>query len=103
MSTESRRWQRVQADLPVTLLLEEGDNLSKYRCLAVDLSPGGLRVRSHLALEAGQVLKVIPFILSNGAVYVVRSRVAWAGDPASDLRGQLGLEFLEPSRRRFMV
>ncbi len=103
MGTESRRSQRVRADLPVTLLLDEGDYLSRYRCLGIDLSPGGLRVRSHLALEAGQAIRVIPFILSNGAVYVVRSRVAWAGDPASDLRGQLGLEFLEPSRRRFMV
>lgn len=103
MSTEPRRWQRIAADIPVTLLLGRRAELFKYRCLGVDVSPGGLRVRSHLALEPGLTLKVIPFMLSNGSPYVVRSRVVWAGGPGSGLEGQLGLAFLEPSRRRFLV
>jgi hypothetical protein len=103
VSTSSRRWERALLEIPVTLLVELKARLSKYSCLSVDLSQGGLRVRTHIMLEPKQTLKVVPYVLSDGSVYVVRSRVVWVGDAGSRLEGQSGLEFLEHSRRRFLL
>jgi len=58
----------------------------------VDVSTLGARIRSDLALTPGQMVEVVPV---NGSDPVV-ARVVWVGNPASELQGQAGLEFLDP-------
>ena len=58
----------------------------------VDVSTLGARIRSELALTPGQMVEVVPV---NGAESVA-ARVVWVGNPASELQGQAGLEFLDP-------
>jgi len=58
----------------------------------VDVSTLGARIRSELSLTPGQMVEVVPV---NGSDPVV-ARVVWVGNPASELQGQAGLEFLDP-------
>jgi hypothetical protein len=58
----------------------------------VDVSALGARIRSGLSLTPGQMVEVVPV---NGSEPVA-ARVVWVGNPASELQGQAGLEFLDP-------
>ncbi len=70
---------------------EEGETRSEVS--TVDLSQHGCRVAGNAVLSHGQLIQIIPSDSPQAAIF---GRVVWVGEPASDLAGEAGIEFLQP-------
>jgi hypothetical protein len=96
-TTESdrRRGPRNKADMPVTLVVDSDRNQIANSVFAIDLSQLGVRIRSDVELQPGQLVMVIP---NEGTREAVPSRVVWIGSKGTDRAGEAGLAFLHPVR-----
>jgi PilZ domain len=92
-SANRRRAERSESYKSLAIVVDSGHSEIANRSFAVDLSELGIRVRTGLRLEPGQLVTVIP---CEGEAYAVRSRVVWVhGEPYSDNQ-EAGLAFMEP-------
>jgi hypothetical protein len=88
---ERRRFERVPSRIAVTLALKyEGWEFQQSAC-TVDLSRGGLRIRTEPALDEGQVV----YLSSDAGVLHSRyCRVVWVRAGRPEQQCEAGLEFL---------
>ncbi len=88
---ERRRFERVPSRISVTLALKyEGWEFQQSAC-TVDLSRGGLRIRTEPALGEGQVV----CLFSDAAALQPRyCRVVWVRAGRPEQQCEAGLEFL---------
>jgi hypothetical protein len=89
----ARRFGRIFARIPVTLLLDPQNRMVLHDTVTIDLSARGARVRAKVPLWPGQKVEVMP---TTDPKYAVPSRVIWVRANATDSRGEAGLEFMEP-------
>ena len=87
---ERRRFERVPNRISVTLALKyEGWEFQQSAC-TVDLSRGGLRIRTEPALDEGQVV----YLFSDAGVLPPRyCRVVWVRAGRPEQQYDAGLEF----------
>jgi hypothetical protein len=78
--------------MAVIMFVETEGEIEKHDALTLDVTAHGARIQAGISLTAGQVVEVVP---SEGND-PVRGRVVWVGEPASEVQGQAGLEFLDP-------
>jgi hypothetical protein len=88
---ERRRFERIPSRISVMLALKfEGWEFQQSAC-AVDLSRGGLRIRTEPALNQGQVV----YLFSDAGVLHPRYyRVVWVRTEGPDPLCEVGLELL---------
>ena len=87
-----RRSERKSARIAIVVYTENESEREGSDAFTVDVSQLGARIQSAISLTPGQVVEVVPV---NGSDPVT-GRVVWVGQPASELEGQAGLEFLDP-------
>jgi hypothetical protein len=87
-----RRSERKIAKIAIVVFVDHEREQGGSDAYTVDVSALGARIRSGLSLTPGQMVEVVPV---NGSEPVA-ARVVWVGNPASELQGQAGLEFLDP-------
>lgn len=88
-----RRSERKSARIAIVVYTENESEREGSDAFTVDVSELGARIQSGISLTPGQVVEVAPV---NGSEPVT-ARVVWVGKPASELQGQAGLEFLNPT------
>ena len=87
-----RRSNRKIAKMAVVVFAENESEWEGCNAYTLDVSTEGARIQASISLTPGQVVEVIPI---NGSEPVT-GRVVWVGQPASEVEGQAGLEFLDP-------
>jgi len=87
---EARRCRRIAVRLPISLLIDSPAGEISHPGVTLDVSEGGLRVQTTVALARAQLLGVA---LSR---HPEPCRVAWVGAVGSRQQGEAGLEFLQP-------
>jgi hypothetical protein len=87
-----RRSDRRIAKMAIVVFVENGTEWEGFDAFTLDVSTQGARIEAGISLTPGQVVEVVPV---NGSDPVT-GRVVWVGEPASELEGQAGLEFLDP-------
>ena len=88
---ERRRFERIPSRISVMLALKYKDGEFQQRTRTVDLSSGGLRIRTEPALNEGQVV----YLFSDAGVLHPRyCRVVWVRTEGSDRPCEAGLELL---------
>jgi hypothetical protein len=87
-----RRSERKIAKIAIVVYTENETDREGRDAFTVDVSELGVRIQSGISLAPGQLVEVAPV---NGSEPVT-ARVVWVGQPASELEGQAGLEFLNP-------
>jgi hypothetical protein len=94
---ERRRFERVLSRIPVTLALKyQGWEFQQSAC-TVDLSRGGLRIRTEPALNEGDG---IYFFSNEGVLRPGRCRVVWVRTEGPDGLCEAGLELRSSSASR---
>jgi hypothetical protein len=88
-----RRFERKGDSVPVALLGDFGDPWLPRDGTTIDLSRGGVRVRTMASLVSGQIIEITP---KASQVFTKRGRVVWVGQPRIDYKHDVGIEFLEP-------
>ena len=78
--------------MAIVVFVEREKEWEGCDAVTLDVSEQGARIQASISLTPGQVVEVVPV---NGSDPVT-ARVVWVGNPASDLEGQAGLEFLDP-------
>jgi hypothetical protein len=78
--------------MAIVVFVERESEWEGHDAFTLDVSAQGARVQTDISLTPGQVVEVVPI---NGSDPVT-GRVVWVGNPASELEGQAGLEFLDP-------
>jgi hypothetical protein len=78
--------------MALVVFVEKGTEWEGCDAFTLDVSTQGARIQAGVTLTPGQVVEVVPV---NGSDPVT-GRVVWVGEPASELEGQAGLEFLDP-------
>jgi hypothetical protein len=78
--------------MAIVVFVENGTEWEGFDTFTLDVSMQGARIQAGVTLTPGQVVEVVPV---NGSDPVT-GRVVWVGEPASELEGQAGLEFLDP-------
>lgn len=91
--TASRRSERRPLRLALVLLMDTAQGESKDEGYTIDVSQHGCRIEGTGVLAEGQLIRLLPWDTPDGAV---AGRVVWVGDPASNLAGEAGIEFLQP-------
>jgi len=87
-----RRANRRSTKMAIVVFVEREKEWEGCDAVTLDVSEQGARIQASISLTPGQVVEVVPV---NGSDPVT-ARVVWVGNPASDLEGQAGLEFLDP-------
>ncbi|MBZ5515149.1 MAG: PilZ domain-containing protein [Acidobacteriia bacterium] len=94
MSEVARRQsERQPTRFPIRLTVDPEGKRIEGPALITNITQRGVGVRTRVALVPGQTVDIVP---AEGAVHMVRSRVAWANPQASGEGSQAGLEFLTP-------
>jgi hypothetical protein len=78
--------------MALVVFVEKETGREGYDAITLDVSTLGARIKAGINLTPGQLVEVVPV---NGTDPVT-GRVVWVGEPASELEGQAGLEFLDP-------
>jgi hypothetical protein len=91
--TTSRRSERRQLRLALVLLMDNEEGEVRNEGYTIDISQHGCRIEGAATLCQGQLVRLLPWESPDGAV---AGRVVWVGDPASNLAGEAGIEFLQP-------
>lgn len=91
--SRARRSERQPIRMAVVLLSDSEEGGTRSEASTVDLSRHGCRVEGDARLRHGQLIHVIP---SDSPGSAMMGRVVWVGEPASDLAGEAGIEFLQP-------
>jgi PilZ domain len=92
-STATRRSERRPLRLALVLLMDSEEGEVRGEGYTVDISQHGCRVEAGGTMCEGQLVRLLPWDSSEGAV---AGRVVWIGEPASSLAGEAGIEFLQP-------
>ena len=87
-----RRSNRKTAKMAIVVFAEKESEWEGCNAYTLDVSTEGARIQASISLTPGQVVEVIPI---NGSEPVT-GRVVWVGQPATEVEGQAGLEFLDP-------
>ena len=88
---ERRRAPRRDVSQPIALVVNSAHDKISTGAFAVDLSDLGVRIRSRIHLEPGQLITVIP---NEGPARSIPSQVIWV---TRNAEGQeAGIAFLEP-------
>ena len=85
----TRKWERTQVEIPVTLLLDGGS--AAFSAMSVDVSPRGMRLQSDATFLKGEPVRIQ---ITPTREHFLNARVAWVGDAKSPSAGHAGLEFL---------
>jgi hypothetical protein len=88
---ERRRSERISSRTPIPLALKYQDWEFQQSACAVDVSSGGLRIRTEPALNEGHG---ISFFSDEGVLHPGYCRVAWVRVEGSDGPCEAGLELL---------
>lgn len=91
--TDRRQSARAKADRPVTLIVDSNRSQIANNAFAIDFSDLGMRIRSDVQLQPGQLVMVIP---NEGPGEAVPSRVIWIEHETPDRTSEAGLAFLHP-------
>ena len=91
--TTSRRSERRPLRLALVLLMDSEHGETRNEGYTIDISQHGCRIEGAAPLLEGQLVRLAPWESPEGAV---AGRVVWVGDPASNLAGEAGIEFLQP-------
>jgi hypothetical protein len=87
---KERRFERVSATIPISLLMQREDTSSEHEGWMVDISPNGARVRSAYVLFAGQIVGITA---AGDAARAIPYRVVWVKPSSSGcLAGLASLE-----------
>jgi hypothetical protein len=92
-STVSRRSERRPLRLALVLLMDSEEGEVRSEGYTVDISQHGCRIEGSAPIAEGQLVRLLPWESPEGAV---AGRVVWVGEPASNLAGEAGIEFLQP-------
>ncbi len=85
-----RRWERREASIPISLMLKAGDAITDDAATTIDISLHGARVRTKLALVAGDWVGFVP---KGEFAYAIPSRVVWVREYESSKLILAGIEF----------
>jgi PilZ domain-containing protein len=91
-ATDYCRSQRIPATVPIRLVVVSDDFSIEREASTVDLSLRGVKVRTPLALLAGDTVGVIPI---GEFRHAIPARVVWTQRARTDQWSVAGLEFLE--------
>ena len=78
--TKERRFERVSATIPISLLMQREDTKTERDAWMVDISPNGARVRSAYVLFAGQIVGITP---AGDPGRAIPYRVVWVKPSSS--------------------
>jgi c-di-GMP-binding flagellar brake protein YcgR len=92
MARESRRYFRCSAELPV--LLRQAKLESELRCTTINISSGGMALRTPAPLDLGQVVQIALFLPGAGQAVQASGTVVW-----DDNHGKSGINFQCSIRR----
>jgi Tfp pilus assembly protein PilZ len=87
----ARRSERVVTSLPVKLLTDANGQRLEYSAHTLDISEGGVGIRTDAPLMPGQKVAII---LECEHVPPLRSRVVWVNRRETGQEIDAGLEFL---------
>jgi len=90
---EARRSERHPIRIAVVLLPDPNGAGTRNEAYTVNVSWHGCRIEGPASLGQGQVIQLVP---TDSPEAPIMSRVIWVGEPASDLAGEAGIEFLQP-------
>lgn len=93
VSNSVRRSERRPLRLALVLLMDSAEGEVRNEGYTVDVSQHGCRVEGVTPMAEGQLVRLLPWDTTEGAV---AGRVIWVGEPASNLAGEAGIEFLQP-------
>ena len=79
--------------MALVLVTNPTDVEEREEAFAVDISRHGCRIQGTASLVPGQLIHLIP---SESSTAAMSGRVVWVGEPASELAGEAGIEFLQP-------
>jgi len=91
-ATDFCRSERIPATVPIRLVVVSDDFSIEREASTVDLSLGGVRVRTPLALLPGDTVGIIP---TGEPRHAIPARVVWTQCTRTDQWSLAGLEFLE--------
>ncbi|MGB8098287.1 MAG: PilZ domain-containing protein [Terracidiphilus sp.] len=86
-----RQWERQEAQTPISLVLDSTRFKKDTSAVILDVSLGGARVRTSLALEPGEWVGVIP---KGDFPHAIPSRVVWAQEDSYSHWTFAGIEFI---------
>jgi len=92
-NTTQRRSERHPLRLALVLLADSEQGEIREEGFTVEVSQHGCRVEGAASLSQGQLVRLLPWESPEGAI---AGRVVWVGEPASNLAGEVGIEFLQP-------
>lgn len=90
-STNSRRWERELAAIPISLVLKPEEFKTDDSAITVDISLRGMKVRTKLTLVPGEWIGVVP---KGEFPHAIPARVVWVREDEARWTFA-GLEFLE--------
>jgi hypothetical protein len=79
--------------LAVVLLMDTDEGEVRNEGFTVDLSQHGCRFEGAASVSKGQIVRILPWDSAEGTI---AGRIVWVGEPASNLAGEAGVEFLPP-------
>jgi hypothetical protein len=88
-----RRSERRPIRLALVLLMDSEEGEIRDEGFTVDVSQHGCRVEGVESIREGQLVQLLSWPTPEGAI---AGRVVWVGEPASELAGKAGIEFLQP-------
>jgi len=92
-TADRRQSVRTKAHRLVTLIVDSDRSQIANSAFAIDFSDLGIRIRSNVKLQPGQLVMIIP---NEGAGKAVPSRVIWIEHKTPDRTSEAGLAFLQP-------
>ena len=87
MVREKRRYFRCRVEMPVTLHFSQGEEM---KCIATNLSEGGMALRFDGALPKGSISKALFTLPETKVAMEPKGEIAWA-----DGLGRAGLKFVD--------
>jgi Tfp pilus assembly protein PilZ len=88
----ARRSERIVTSFPVKLLTDVNGQRRQHSAHTLDISKGGVRVRTDAALEPGRTVTII---LESEHVFPLRGRVVWVNRCETEQEIEAGQEFLD--------
>lgn len=88
-----RRSERHPLRFALVLLMNSDEGEIRNEGFTVDISKHGCRVEGVPPIREGQLVRLLPWESPESAI---SGRVVWVGEPASELAGEAGIEFLQP-------
>jgi len=88
-----RRSERRPIRLALVLLMDSEEGEIRDEGFTIDVSQHGCRVEGVESIREGQLVQLLSWPTPEGAI---AGRVVWVGEPASELAGKAGIEFLQP-------